>query len=52
MINGHRGSMDYCDAGRGPTIVVVPGSRSTGRGGRWLRKKRCKLQFVVCVVKS
>jgi hypothetical protein len=30
MINEPRGSIDYAEAGKGPTVVFVPGSCSTG----------------------
>jgi pimeloyl-ACP methyl ester carboxylesterase len=34
MINEPRGSIDYAEAGKGPTVVFVPGSCSTGAAWR------------------
>ena len=46
MIEDRRGNIDYDESGRGPTIVLVPGSCSTGAAWRpiiaqWQSRFRC-----------
>lgn len=46
MIEDRRGSIDYDESGQGPTIVLVPGSCSTGAAWRpivsqWQNRFRC-----------
>jgi pimeloyl-ACP methyl ester carboxylesterase len=46
MIEDRRGSIDYDESGQGPTIVLVPGSCSTGAAwrpivSRWQNRFRC-----------
>jgi pimeloyl-ACP methyl ester carboxylesterase len=46
MIEDRRGSIDYDESGQGPTIVLVPGSCSTGAAwrpivSRWQSRFRC-----------
>jgi pimeloyl-ACP methyl ester carboxylesterase len=38
MIEDPRGRIDYDEAGQGPTVVLVPGSCSTGAAWRCRRR--------------